>query len=178
VAERRDVVAPVAPPDAKWLPLGGGGFALVDENLFEELNRYPWSMSKWGYIVRTTLRHKTGQVIWLHREVLGLKSKLDADHKNNQRWDCRRENLRPATRSQNRMNQQKQVGNSKYKGVCFVQRRNSWFMQIQKEGRRIAARYFKDEREAAEAYDELARKHFGEFGRYNFPRPGEQSALR
>ena len=31
--------------------------------------------------------------------------------------------------------------------------------------------------EAAHAYDEAARKHFGEFGRFNFPRPGEQSAL-
>lgn len=170
---RRDVVAPKAPRGARWIPLGGGGFALVDADRFEELNAEFWYKSKWGYVVRFD-----GQrVIWLHRVILGI-TEGDVDHINNDRADCRRANLRPATRSQNLMNKRKEAGrSSRYKGVCFVTRRDRWLMQISEDNRRIASRCFKTEEEAAYAYDEAARRHFGEFARLNFPRLGEQSAL-
>lgn len=32
--------------------------------------------------------------------------------------------------------------------------------------------------EAAKRYDEVARLYFGDYGKYNFPRAGEQSAIR
>lgn len=174
-AERRKRGTPPPPVDgARWLPLSDGGFALVDADRFEELNEYHWYRSKWGY----TVRMEGAQCIWLHRVVLRTANELDVDHKNGKRWDCRKDNLRPATCSQNRMNQGK-VGRctSKYKGVCFVARRGSWFMQIQKNRVKVGSAYFKTEEEAARAYDEAARKHHGEFARLNFPRPGEQSAL-
>ncbi len=168
---RRKVRPPRAPRGARWLPLGNGGFALIDAVRFKELNMEFWYRSKWGYIVRSQWR--SGRVVWLHRTVIGAVRK-DVDHINGDRSDCRRANLRPATRSQNFMNKRKGSGcTSEYKGVCYIPRRDRWRMQITKNRRVLKTRYCTDEIEAALAYDTAARKHFGAFARVNFPRHGE-----
>ena len=111
----------------------------------------------------------------LHREVLGVTDPLVfVDHRNGDGLDCRRANLRPATRAENSRNQTKRAAaTSKFKGVSWVKRTKAWFVSIgwRENGRQISkyVGYYKDEVEAARAYDEAARREFGEFARLNFP---------
>lgn len=86
-------------------------------------------------------------------------------------------NLRPATAAQNSGNSRvfKNKKRGTYKGVSYVPSRNSpkkWNAMI--AGKNLG--YFLRERDAAVAYDQAARKRFGEFARVNFPKKGERSA--
>jgi hypothetical protein len=104
------------------------------------------------------------QGVLLHRFILGVSPGVEIDHENHDGLDCRRVNLRIVTRGQNMWNRRPNVrGASPFKGVS----KNGtpyglpWIMQIQVNGQRLARRYA-TEQEAAEAYDALARQHFGE----------------
>ncbi len=60
------------------------------------------------------------RTVKLHHLILPVKPGFDVDHKNRNKWDCRRENLRYLTRSENSLNAGKQINNtSGYKGVSF-----------------------------------------------------------
>jgi hypothetical protein len=96
------------------------------------------------------------------------------DHRNNDGLDNRRANLRPATQSQNMINRPKKPNTaSKYRGVRWDKSRNLWYSEIhfRYKGRRIRKFLgrFKNEIDAAKAYDEAAKKYHGEFARLNFP---------
>jgi len=110
------------------------------------------------------------KVIHMHREVarrMGLDLSNEIDHINGDKLDNRRENLRSATRSQNKMNSGKPKNNtSGYKGVCWYKRGNKWRAQIGINGKLKHLGYFEDKEEAAKAYKKAAEKYHGEFVRY------------
>jgi hypothetical protein len=84
--------------------------------------------------------------------------------------DCRRHNLRKATRSQNVANSGSRKGAaSKYKGVHFRRDRNTWRAEITINGRKRNLGTFKEEADAARAYDAAAYATWGEFAYLNFP---------
>ena len=92
------------------------------------------------------------------------------DHVNGDGLDCRRINMRSGTQSQNLANRSASRNNtSGYKGVSFDRSRGSYQALIGVRGQRIALGRYADPIEAARAYDEAARHHFGEFARLNFP---------
>lgn len=172
--EKRASISPPSepPPNAQWLPLTRGEFALVDLCVFESVSVYTWrfvgrdTRNGDGYV--TTLSSR--KVIYLHKFVIGVDNG-QVDHKNGNRFDCRIANLRPATPSQNSMNRRKRSDWkwSKYKGVGF--RGGAWMARIVIDDRRVQLGTFASEVDAACAYDEAARKHFGEFAVLNFPAP-------
>ena len=154
-----------------WIALADGRFALVDEDLAHDLDRYWWSGggSK-GQYAATSLG---GRSIYLHQMV---QPDVRVDHKNGNTLDCRRENLRPATQRQNTGNIKKR-GKGQYKGI---QRNGSgWSARIRcpDTGKRLHVGQFKTAEEAARAYDDAARRIHGEFACVNFPREGERGAL-
>lgn len=85
---------------------------------------------------------------------------LEIDHANRVRSDNRIENLRLATKAQNRINCPKQ-GKHRFKGVSFAKGR--WLARIKVNGANRHLGSFKTEEEAAAAYRAVAKKVFGEF---------------
>jgi hypothetical protein len=90
---------------------------------------------------------------------------LVVDHRDTNSLNNRIENLRLATRSQNRYNSKKITGLSKYRGVAWFKPSQCWQAQIQVDGKKIVLGYFGDELKASEAYEEAAKEIHGDFYR-------------
>lgn len=99
----------------------------------------------------------------MHRLILGLGPDAHVDHKNNDGLDNRRENIRPASRSQNGANRRVVWGKSGYKGVRETIY-GTWIAYI--GGRRHIGTYTSP-KAAAIAYDLAARELYGEFAATN-----------
>ena len=153
----------------KEIPLTQGKIALVDDEDYERIIQYKWSANKigntWYAVSRESTTHKT---ILMHRLILSTQPHELCDHINGNGLDNRRCNLRLASKSQNAMNQTKTHGTSTYKGVTWNKRANKWTVQIMFNYKNIYMGDFRDEREAAIAYDEKAIELFGEYAKLNF----------
>lgn len=91
------------------------------------------------------------------------------DHINHDPSDNRWKNLRPATHAQNMRNMRSRTGSSsKYLGVSWGKASGKWRSEIKVDGNSKHLGLFANEAEAAKAYDEAAKKHFGEFANLNF----------
>jgi hypothetical protein len=107
-----------------------------------------------------------GKKVWLHRLIAGAGPGDTIDHKDRDTLNCRRSNLRFATRSQNGGNCRISVRNtSGYKGV--TRDRRKWMAQIGVGRSNIRLGSFSTAEEAAAAYDAAALKYFGEFAAVN-----------
>ncbi len=91
------------------------------------------------------------------------------DHIDHNGLNNRRNNLRPATRSQNNYNRQKQsrLASSVYKGVFLRKRSGRFEALIGIKGKRIYLGSFDSEIDAARVYNKAALEHFGEFAVLN-----------
>jgi len=153
--------------------------AQVSDVDYEYLMQWKWRAEKGSrartfYAVRSfKLSNGVEKRVYMHREVLirklGRKLSKDEepDHVDGDGLSNQRENLRPATRSQNKRNARKQRGSScVYKGVS--KRGKRWRAQMLFQGRYIYLGSFTDPVDAAKAYDSAARKYYGEFAKTNF----------
>ena len=105
----------------------------------------------------------------MHRMVIDAQHNQRVGHMNGNGLDNRKSNLRICTNAQSRMNAQKRTkGTSKYKGASWHKLEQRWISKIKMNGETIHLGYFKNEQEAAIAYDNAALKYFGEFARLNF----------
>jgi len=97
------------------------------------------------------------------------------DHINHDGMDNRKANLRAATHSQNLCHRRKHSGtkSSKYKGVHWHKFNKRWAARITFKKKTINLGYFRNEIDAAKAYDRAARKYHGEFASLNFPESEE-----
>ena len=160
----------------KEIQLTQGQVALVDDEDFEELNKYNWSADKGKYTfyaVRATFKAGKYKRYRMQNVISGV---LRTDHKDGNGLNNQRYNLRPASRAQNNMNTAKaKTSNGKptsspYKGVCFHKATQLCTAQIMVNGKRIHLGTFgSDHIAAAKAYDVAAVHYFGEFARINFP---------
>jgi hypothetical protein len=136
---------------------------LVDSEDFERLEKFHWTInSQNGYFYARN--PKAGL---LHRFVLGASEGQIVDHKNRDTLDNRKSNLRVCTRTENQANSCRKKG--KWKGVHVEKRYVTvrYRAQLQKNGKRYHKGPFNTEEEAAQAYNELAVLHFGEYALLN-----------
>jgi hypothetical protein len=146
------------------VPLTKGQVALVSLDDLEEINQHKWSFLDGGYAVRNQREDGKSKMIYMHRQLLDAPDDWDVDHKNGDKLDNRRSNLRLCSPSQNAGNQKKRASNtSGFKGVYYFKRDGTWQAQITVGGEKIHIGYFSTPEEAAAAYDAEAVKRFGEF---------------
>ncbi len=158
----------------KPIPLGDGYYAYVDAADYAWLSQWNWRM-RGGYAARTEKK----KVIYMHREIMRPPKGRIVDHKNRNKLDNTRDNLRNATHTENMRNKEKQRGTtSRFKGVSYCKRRGKWYATILVRGKARLLGFFVEEIEAARAYDRAAVEHYGEFARLNFPEewPAERRA--
>lgn len=149
----------------KQIPLTNSRlFALVDDDDYGHLSQWNWQLVSTGHAGRSA-----GKVsIMMHRDISDTPPDMDTDHRDTNKLNNQRYNLRHATRSQNMANTPKRKGGtSVYKGVWFFKRTGKWASAIKKDYRPIHLGYFHTEAEAARAYNAAALELFGEFGRLN-----------
>jgi hypothetical protein len=156
-----------------WLTQGR--YSIVDNKDYEYLNQWSWQFHRTrggfnGYAQRKPLkREEDKKQLKLHRYLLNAPVNLLVDHINGNGLDNRRENLRLCTNHENQQNQKKweiwgkRPTTSKYKGVCWKKSNRLWVVKVQKRH----YGYFNCEVQAAEKYDEVAEKLYGEFALTN-----------
>jgi len=159
------------------LPLSKGHVALIDDR-DRYLARFKWTarVAENGRVYAYRNIWEGGKVVAslsLHEAILGP----EADHVDRNGLDCRRKNLRKATRSLNLANRIRNKNNSSgYKGVTWLKRERRWRAAITRNYQTIYIGAFHAVTDAALAYDAAARWLFGEFARVNFPQRGERGA--
>lgn len=140
-----------------------------DEEDTELLAQYTWCILSAGYVV-TNDRTVAGEYYTLpmHRRIMEVPCGVEVDHKNGDRLDNRKENLRVCTRTENQRNAGKQKNNrSGYKGVSLHKQCQRFQARIHIKGRGNSLGLFNTALEAAHAYNTAAKKLFGEFARLN-----------
>jgi hypothetical protein len=159
----------------KRIKLTQGQFAIVDDDDFDRVSQFTWhaQRTKSGDYYARHAKYLGGgrqnpiiKFIPMHRFVSGF---IRVDHKNGNKLDNRKENLRSATQEQNRQAFRLKSKNvsSKYRGVCWDRNNSKWRATICRSGKCHHLGFFLEEKKAAEAYNSFAFKFFGEFAHLN-----------
>lgn len=138
--------------------------ALVDDEDFERVSEHNWSV--W---VTPTVKYAQGTInnktILLHEFIM---NDTFIDHTNHDGLDNRKINLRKATPSQNGINRRPYANKSSaFKGVSYDKKSGKWYAYIQQNQKSKSIGRFVSETKAAEAYNHMAQKLFGEFAYLN-----------
>jgi hypothetical protein len=105
------------------IPLSQGEVALVDDEDYSRLAVHTWSLLRTGrggypYAARSEQREGKVRTIYLHREVMNAQPGQFVDHKRTEdTLDCRRNNLRFATRQENGANSKTPGNATGYRNV-------------------------------------------------------------
>lgn len=107
-------------------------YARVDAADFDALNRWRWHLTNKGYAARKTRNRRAGTQTrhFMHRQLLGLAAndRREGDHKNGNRLDNRRSNLRISRdgydNAQNRRMSRR--NSSGFRGVTWDKRKGRW----------------------------------------------------
>ena len=161
----------------KEIPLTQGKVALVDDEDYEKII----SMGNWlfisnrkgsGYAAKNRCRQdkRIGlpSVILMHREIVNAPIGVEVDHKDRDKLNNTKNNLRLATSSQQKQNMGIRRDNtSGYRGVYWDCSRNKWGVDIILENKKIHIGRFDDKNDAALAYNKKAIELFGEYAFLN-----------
>jgi len=157
---------------SKHIPLfgkyGQGLFAVIDDEDFDKVNQYRWHLGNNGYIKTFVGGRKHAKCILLHRLIMDPADDLEVDHRDGDKLNNCRANLRISTRNQNARNlrRHKQFS-SRFKGVSWNAKRSIWYARIHVDRKTIHLGEFPSETQAAQAYNSAALKYFGEYASLN-----------
>lgn len=154
----------------KEIPLTQAQVALVDDEDYDELNKYKWytvwiPSSHTFYAQRRSGKSK----VYMHRIILNAPRDMECDHVDGNGLNNQRANLRLCTRSENGRNSRKHSDNiSGYKGASWHSASKSWLARITINNKLIHIGSYSTAEDAAHAYDMAAKELHGKFARINF----------
>jgi hypothetical protein len=165
-----DRPAVVQPKDSqiRFIPLTQSKVAIVDAADYQWLSMYKWnaSESKNAFYARTKTKHRR---IYMHRLIMNAPPDKIVDHIDHNGLNNCRSNLRICSFSENLCNRRPSKKTSRYKGVHWCKESRIWKAVIRFKGKKQNLGQFKNEIDAARAYDKAARQLFKEFAYLNFP---------
>lgn len=140
---------------------------LVDDNKYYDLIKYSWSLGPRGYVCGNINNKSVRMSRYLMNA--GIDDPF-VDHINRNIFDNRMANLRFATIGENAHNKSKHKNaSSQYFGVSIDRTHGVFKANIAKDKKSYCIGTFKDEIEAAKAYDIKAKELYGDKARLNFP---------
>ncbi len=143
------------------------GIVKIDDEDLERVTQYKWHLYR-NPKARTVyaITRTNGVDLRMHRLILGARKGEGIDHVNHDGLDNRRENLRMATTQQNTMNKRsfKNPGN---KGAYYDKKRRQYRAQLMYNRQRHNGPRRPTRAEAAQDYNRLAERYFGEFACLN-----------
>lgn len=157
------------------LELTQGKVAIVDPEDYPAPSGLAWHANLIHGVWYAQHRTKGKHIVGLHTFLTGYR---EVDHLDGDGLNNRQSNLREAEGQNSANTHSHWDGTSVFKGVSWHESRHKWTAQLTVRGVKQHLGYFAVETDAARAYDAAARQVHGTYGRYNFPQPGEQSALR
>jgi len=147
---------------------------LVDEEDYELIKNYNWYIAKTSgskfYVKAHSHVEKNKRIfVHMHRLIMNSPECKSVDHINGDTLDNRKNNLRVCEHMENMRNQGKRKNGktSKYKGVNFHKNMNKFCASIRQNYKLYHLGYFKNEIEAARAYNAAALKYHGEYAYLN-----------
>lgn len=103
------------------------GMALFDKEDYDLVSKYSWHRTTKGYV-------RNAKLGYLHNAITGFKfqsHKIQTDHINRNKMDCRKSNLRIVDHTENNINRDLQRNNkSGCKGVSWDLNRQKWISRI------------------------------------------------
>jgi hypothetical protein len=164
--------------------LTNGKYTIVDSRDHSYLTQWTWHCLKKRstyYAARSKYRRGKTIRIYMHREIAkraGMSTSSLIDHRNRNGLDNRRTNLRSASQTQNRANCRLYTSNtSGFKGVSYDKRTGLWAAKLNHSGTCKWLGRFATRKEAAAAYDDAARRYFGNYANVNGVSCGYTSPL-
>ncbi len=143
-----------------------GKSCIIDIEDIDLIREYKWYAAniRGCYYARTK---KDGKTLPMHRLILGTPKGLITDHKDGNGLNNKRENLRICNHFENGRNRKLQGGTSIYKGVYWGKDGGAWKANIRVDRKLIYLGRFKNEVDAALAYNKAAIEYHKEFARLN-----------
>jgi hypothetical protein len=137
---------------------------MVDDDDYEFLSQFSWQVDKHNSV---NFHNKNGSTL-MHRIIMKAKPHQEIDHIDGNRLNNQKSNLRFATSSQNKINRGSRCDcKSGYKGVSWHNQRNKWTARIMVNKKYLSLGLHDDLLDAVKAYNDYAKKYFGEFAWLN-----------
>ena len=152
----------------KEIKLTKNKFAVVDDDMFEIVNRNKW-VSECVHGTWYAYRRNGKKFLKMHRFILGLTDpRVKVDHMDGNGLNNQRSNLRICTIAENNKNCKIRKDNtSGRKGVTWFKPNQKWGSAISANGIRRFLGLFENIDDATRAYDKAAEELHGEFARTN-----------
>lgn len=145
----------------------GKYFVMVDDEDYEELNKYKWHV-RIGPRTFYAIRNDNHITLYMHRIITKAKRGVLVDHRDLNGLNNQKYNLRKCNQAQNIRNGRcRQNNTTGFKGVNYQRKIKKYQARVGYENKRLYLGVYNTPIEAAKIYNQKALELFGEFAKLN-----------